>query len=129
MVNNMLRIMFFAFAAFPCLVLGDVISESDIIGDWEWLGNSIERSSDLTGLTRTGPSIHRYHSDGKYEYISVLDGKLGKEVVGKWRFKNGILSVTRPDNGTFNNKALGFENGVLETQDDFLGAYMYQKKK
>ncbi|MCG7936635.1 MAG: hypothetical protein JAY68_18490 [Candidatus Thiodiazotropha taylori] len=124
----MLRIIVFIFTVFPCLIFGDVISESDIVGEWEWLGNSMEKSNDLTGLTRTGPSIHKYHSDGKYEYITVSDGKPENAVIGKWSFKNDILSVTRPDNGTFNNKALSFENGVLETQDDFLGAYMYQKK-
>lgn len=125
----MLKIVVFVIAAFPCLVFGDVISESDIIGEWEWLGNSMEKSNDLAGLTRTGPSIHRYLSDGKYEYVSVFDGDIGKTVIGEWSFKNGILSVTRPDNGTFNNKVVSFENGVLETQDDFLGAFMYQKKK
>ena len=125
----MLRIIVFVFAAFPCLVFAEIISETDIIGEWEWLGNSMEKSNDLTGLLRTGPSIHKYHPDGKYEYISVSDGKRGKAVVGEWSFENDILSVTRPDNGTFNNKAVSFENGVLETQDDFLGAYMYQKKQ
>ena len=125
----MLKIIIFVIAAFPCLVFGDVISETDIIGEWEWLGNSMEKSSDLTGLTRTGPSIHKYISGGKYEYISIFDGEQKKAIIGEWIFKNGILSITRPDSGTFNNKALSFEDGVLETQDDFLGAYMYQKKK
>jgi hypothetical protein len=124
----MLRIISFILAIFSVSAFAESISQSEIVGDWEWLGNSMTQSADLSGLTGSGPSIKRFHSDGKYEYISVVNGKQKKPIVGKWEYKNDILSITRPDNGTF-NKVLSYKKGVLETQDDFLEAFSYMRKK
>ncbi len=125
----MLRIISFILAIFSVSAFAETISQSEIVGDWEWLGNSMTQSADLSGLTRSWPSIKRFHSDGKYEYISVVNGKQENPIVGKWEYKNGTLSITRPDNGTFNNKVLSYKKGVLETQDDFLEAFSYMRKK
>ena len=111
----------------PSVVIGGV-SRSEIVGDWEWLGNSFLQTTNYRGLLRTGPSINRFYEDGKYEYIGVFRGKKADSAVGNWKYEKDILSITRPDNGTFNYKILSYENGVLETQDTYLESYQYMKK-
>ena len=125
----MLRIITLILAIYSASAFGESISQSEIVGDWEWRGNSMTQSADFTGLTRSGPSIKRFHSDGKYEYIAIVNGTHKKPVVGTWKYKKGVLSITRPDNGTFNNKVISYKKGVLETQDDFLEAFSYMKKR
>jgi len=111
------------------MLYADDYSKSDLVGDWEWLGNSFSKVSDYSKLTRTGPSIKRFHDDGVYEYISVFQGKSSPPVKGSWTLQSDVLSITRPDNGTFNYKILSFDNDVMETKDTDLGIFMYMRKK
>lgn len=124
----MLRILTICVLLLPVTAFG-VISKSDLIGEWVWLGNSFERTSDYGSLSRTGPSIMRFSPNGEYEYISVFDGEESPPVLGSWKYKKGILSITRPDNGTINYKILSYIDGILETQDTYMESYMYMKKK
>ncbi len=125
----MLKIIAFVFILMPAMALGSSVTEDSIVGEWEWLGGSLTQSPNLKGLMSAGPNIAKFHADGKYEYISTDNGKQSKPVIGNWVFQNNILSITRPDNGTINYKFISFQSGVLETQDDYIEAYRYMKKK
>ena len=121
-------LLFFAFI-FPGSVFAASITKTDIIGNWESLGGSITQSRNLSGLTSPGPNINRFHANGKYEYIVIQKDSQAKPVNGTWVLKNGVLSITRPDSGTFNNIITHYKNGVLETKEDDTGIYQYWKKK
>ena len=123
----MLRALILCLLLLPGMALGEV-TESDLIGDWEWLGNSFEQTSDYGTLLRTGPSIKRFIPGGRYEYISVFEGKQKAPVVGSWKYAKGILSITRPDNGTFHNKVISYQNGIMELQDTYLESFIYMKR-
>lgn len=113
----------------PSLTFAGDFSDKDLIGDWEWLGNSFTRSNDTNDLMRTGPSIKKFHQDGTFEYIAVRNGKHKKAVKGAWVLRNNVLSITRPDNGTFHNKVVSFKNGILETQEKEMETFSYMKKQ
>ena len=113
----------------PSLTFAGDFSDKDLIGDWEWLGNSFTRSDDTNDLMRTGPSIKKFHQDGTFEYIAVRNGKQKKAVKGSWVLRNNVLSITRPDNGTFQNKVVSFKNGILETQEKEMETFSYMKKQ
>lgn len=113
----------------PSLTFAGDFSDEDLIGDWEWLGNSFTRSDDTNDLIRTGPSIKRFHQDGTFEYIAIRNGIQKKAVKGSWVLRNNVLSITRPDNGTFQNKVVSFKNGILETQEKEMESFSYMKKQ
>ena len=125
----MFKTLLFFVLIFPGSVFAVSITKKDIIGNWESLGGSITQSRNLSGLTSPGPNINKFHANGKYEYIAIHKDSQAKPVNGTWVLKNGVLSITRPDNGTFNNIITHYKNDVLETKEDDTGIYQYWRKK
>ena len=126
----MFRVLYFCLLLVPLAAHAERFSEEKLIGEWEWLGNSWEKVENYSDLMRTGPNIERFRDNGEYHYIYISrNGDKENPVVGSWQYQENVLTITRPDNGTFNNTVVSFDGEILILKSNFSDAYHYMRKK